>query len=329
MKIASPPSIQSPDLSSATDALPHNSKVAILICTYNGARFLREQLDSFVRQTHQNWSIYASDDGSSDETLQILNEYQFKLGNGRLSIFQGPKQGFAKNFFSLVRNPAISADYFAFSDQDDIWFENKLERSITQLATLSKNTPSLYCSRTLLVNSKKKKIGHSPLFKKPTSFQNALVQSIAGANTMLINNASRKLILRLADNTPVVAHDWLAYLLVSGCGGKVIYDPVPTLSYRQHEGNLIGANADLKNQILRIRKMLSGRFSEWSTLNLIALNSIKDYLTDENQQRLRNFEQARKSSFIPRLRLMGKSGAYRQTLKGNISLLIATVLNKI
>jgi hypothetical protein len=104
---------------------------------------------------------------------------------------------------------------------------------------------------------------------------------------------------------------------------------MPTLCYRQHEGNLIGANADFKNQILRIRKMISGRFSEWSTLNLIALNSIKEHLTDENQQRLKNFEQARKSSLIPRLRLMSKSGAYRQTLKGNISLLIATVLNKI
>jgi glycosyltransferase involved in cell wall biosynthesis len=322
-------SIQSPTSSSASDVLPHNSKIAILLCTYNGARFLKEQLDSFARQTHRNWSIYASDDGSSDETLQILNDYQLKLGNDRLTIIQGPKQGFAKNFFSLIRNLEISADYFAFSDQDDIWFENKLERSINQLAILPKNTPSLYCSRTRLVDSQKQKIGYSPLFKKPPSFQNSLVQSIAGANTMLINNASRRLILELADNTPVVAHDWLTYMLVSGCGGKVIYDSVPTLSYRQHEGNLIGANADLKNQLLRIRKMFSGRFSKWSALNLVALNSIKEHLTDDNQQRLQDFEQARRSKLITRLRLMSKSGAYRQTLKGNISLFLAAFLNKI
>ncbi|WP_395598294.1 glycosyltransferase family 2 protein [Pseudomonas sp. A1437] len=320
---------QSPILSQAADVPPNSYRVAILICTYNGAKFLREQLDSLITQSHKNWAIYASDDGSSDETLHILNDYQIKLGKDRLSIFQGPQEGFAKNFLSLVRNPSISADYFAFSDQDDIWFEKKLERSIFKLASLPIHTPSLYCSRTLLVNSKKEVIGRSPLFKSPTSFQNALVQSIAGANTMLINNAARNLIIQLAVNTQVVAHDWLAYLIVSGCGGKVIYDPLPSLNYRQHESNLIGANTDLKNQILRIRKMLSGRFGDWNATNLTALNSIKEKLTKENQKRLECFEQARKSNLISRLRLMKRSGIYRQTKRGNISLLLAIILNKI
>lgn len=320
---------QSPPPSQAADAPLNSSRVAILICTFNGAKFLREQLDSFITQSHKNWAIYASDDGSSDETLQILNDYQIKIGKNRFFIFQGPQMGFARNFLSLVRNPLISADYFAFSDQDDIWFEKKLERSIFQLAPFPIKTPSLYCSRTLLVNAKKEVIGRSPLFTNPTSFQNALVQSIAGANTMLINDAARKLIIQLAANTQVVAHDWLAYLIVSGCGGNVIYDPLPSLNYRQHESNLIGANTTVKNQLLRLRKMLSGRFSDWSAANLIALNSIKKNLTKENQKRLECFEQARKSNLIRRLRLMKKSGVYRQTTRGNISLLIAIILNKI
>src|SRR5207253_8921354 len=209
------------------------------------------------------------------------------------------------------KNTTIIADYFAFSDQDDIWLENKLERSIAQING-TPGQPALYCSRTRLVNSKLEPMGYSPLFKCRPCFKNSLVQSIAGANTMLINNAARELMLRIAADAPVVAHDWLAYLLVSGCGGKIVYDPLPTLDYRQHEGNLIGANADLKNRLLRIRKMLTGRFREWSTQNLIVINSVKENLTPENKQTLQQFELARQSGLISRLRLIKNSGVHRQ-----------------
>jgi len=306
----------------------NNKKVAILICTYNGAHFLEEQLDSFIEQSHQNWVIYASDDGSSDETLNILKDYQLRLGSNRLIILHGPQQGFAKNFLSLVKSPLVAADYFCFSDQDDIWFKDKLTRSLDLLPKLG-NVPTLYCSRTALVNSDLEPIGYSPLFVRTPCFENALVQSIAGANTMLINPAARALLLRVADDAPVVAHDWLAYLLVTGCGGRVIYDPTPSLHYRQHEGNLIGANADLKNQILRLRKMLTGRFSQWSTQNLSILHTVRDQLTDRNRRVLEQFETARQSNLFSRIYWMRKSGVHRQTLKGNISLIVATLMKKI
>jgi len=306
----------------------NNKKIAILICTYNGARFLKEQLDSFIEQSHQNWVIYVSDDGSTDETLDILKSYQLRLNPERLVILHGPRQGFAKNFLSLVKNPTVAADYFCFSDQDDIWFKDKLTRSLDLLLELG-NTPALYCSRTALVNSDLKPIGYSPLFLRTPCFENALVQSIAGANTMLINTAARALILQVADDAPVVAHDWLAYLLVTGCGGQVIYDPRPSLHYRQHEGNLIGANANLKNQILRLRKMLTGRFSQWSTQNLSILNAVRDQLTDRNRHILKLFETARHGNLFSRIYWMRKSGVHRQTLRGNISLIVATLMNKI
>jgi glycosyltransferase involved in cell wall biosynthesis len=303
-------------------------KVAILVCTYNGARFLKEQLDSFINQTHKNWAIYVSDDGSQDTTLDILKGYQEKLGDLRITILQGPRQGFAKNFLSLVKNNSITADYFAFSDQDDVWFNDKLTRSIEQIEGIS-DQPALYCSRTKLVNSNMAPLGYSPLFRSPPCFENSLVQSIAGANTMLINNSARTLMQRIADDAPIVAHDWLAYLLVSGCGGTVVYDPLPTLHYRQHEGNLIGANTNFKNQILRLQKMMTGRFSEWSTQNLIAIGPVKKELTAHNKHVLEKFERARQSKFFSRLYLMKKSGVHRQTLKGNISLIVAAIMNKI
>lgn len=306
-----------------------SKKVAILVCTYNGERFLREQLESFINQTHKNWSIHVSDDGSTDATLEILEEYKKQLGDEKIVILQGPRQGFAKNFLSLIKNREIVADYFAFSDQDDIWFEDKLSRSIAQIPQIPTSKPHLYCSRTKLVNTDLAPLGFSPLFKKRPCFENSLVQSIAGANTMMINNAARDLMCRIADDALVVAHDWLAYLLVTGCGGQVVFDQNPTLLYRQHEGNLIGANATYKNQVNRILKMLSGRFSEWSTQNLIVLNSIRMELTEDNRRTLERFEAARNSGLLSRLYLMKKSGVHRQTLKGNISLVAAAILNKI
>lgn len=305
-----------------------NAKVAILLCTYNGSEFIREQLESFTMQTHRNWVIYASDDGSSDETIRLLKDFQTEQGKDRLIILEGPRQGFAKNFLSLIKNPSIDADYFAFSDQDDIWFPDKLERSIANLAD-TQNTPALYCSRTRLISADRQVIGVSPRFLAPPHFRNALVQSIAGANTMLINRQTRELLAQTADEATIVAHDWLTYLLVSGCGGKVIFDQAPTLDYRQHGGNLIGANSGLKERLIRLGKMCSGRFNEWSNQNLIVLADFKLKLTPENRLTLEQFEQARQSSLLRRLYLMKESGIYRQTGKGNASLFLAACLNKI
>ncbi|MNG03001.1 hypothetical protein D3C84_860580 [compost metagenome] len=146
---------------------------------------------------------------------------------------------------------------------------------------------------------------------------------------MLINNATRELIQKVDQYATIVAHDWLTYLLVSGCGGNVIYDTQPSLDYRQHDSNIIGANADFKNQISRVFRMLSGRFKEWTSQNLAILTAIKHNLTPENQQRLQYFELARKSNLLNRLKLMKKSGIYRQTIWGTITLKIAIIFNKI
>ncbi|MDR7281977.1 glycosyltransferase involved in cell wall biosynthesis [Pseudomonas corrugata] len=304
------------------------AKVAILLCTYNGSRFLGEQLESFTRQTHKNWVAFASDDGSSDDTLLLLKKYQEVLGKDRLILLNGPCEGFARNFLSLVKNRAIIADYFAFSDQDDIWFEDKLERSIAKAAAY-RNAPVLYCSRTRLISADKQVLGYSPLFSAAPTFANALVQSIAGANTMLINSPARELLAQTPDDAAIVAHDWLAYLLVTGCGGTVVYDPQPTLDYRQHSENLIGANNGVRDRIVRLAKMWTGRFSEWSTQNLLILNSFRRKLSPPCRRTMEQFEQARQRSFFPRLYLMKQSGVYRQTLPGNISLFVAACLNRI
>ncbi|AIR89972.1 glycosyltransferase family 2 protein [Pseudomonas cremoricolorata] len=302
--------------------------IAILLCTYNGSAYLREQLDSFIAQTHERWVIYASDDGSTDETLDILRQYQQRLGD-QLVILDGPRQGFARNFLSLIQNPAVKGDYFAFSDQDDIWLEDKLARSLAALRQHSLDGPALYCSRTDLVDAQGRHLGFSPYFHKPPSFENALVQSLAGANTMLINACTRQLLAATRPGAHIVAHDWLTYLVVSGYQGVIVYDAQPTLLYRQHHTNLIGCDSSLRSRLTRLTCALRGRFSEWNDMNLALMAMYKPSLPQRNRRILEQFEVARRSPLLKRLRLLGRTGVYRQTLAGNLSLLAAAVLNKL
>lgn len=301
--------------------------VAILLCTYNGAEYLREQLDSFIRQTHRNWVAYASDDGSTDATLDILGEYQHALGD-QLVILSGPRQGFAKNFISLIQNPAVRGEYFAFSDQDDIWMPDKLTRSLVALQPADHETPALYCSRTQLIDKSGRSIGFSPLLSKRPGFRNALVQSLAGANTMLINQRARELLCLTPPDARIVAHDWLTYLIVSSYQGLIVFDPVPTLLYRQHGGNLIGSNTGMKRRLTRVIGMFRGRFSEWNEMNLSILLAHKINLDQEHRRLLEQFELARRSPLLKRLRLLAETGVYRQTLAGNVRLFVAAILNK-
>lgn len=304
-------------------------RVAILLCTFNGASFLKQQINSFVEQTHKNWTLYVSDDGSTDGTLELLEQYRRDIGEDRIKIIAGPQQGFAKNFLSLAQFAQDSADYYAFSDQDDIWHPEKLDRGINQLLPLGSPTPSIYCSRTRLIDSEGKVIGFSPLFQRPPSFENALVQSIAGANTMLINGPALALLNSTPSQLNIVAHDWLAYLLITSCGGTIRYDLVPTLDYRQHAANIIGANAGILTRITRLTKMLKGRSRNWSESNLAILEHFRPHMPEQNVRTLNRFIHARRGNLLQRMLLLWRPGIYRQTTPGNCSLVIALALNKI
>ncbi|WP_246475084.1 glycosyltransferase family 2 protein [Pseudomonas folii] len=302
--------------------------VGILLCTYNGETYLKGQIESFIAQSYEHWQLFVSDDGSTDGTGKILQDYQALLGEN-MFVFNGPKEGFAQNFMSLIRNKTINCDYYAFSDQDDIWLPDKLERSLAALANNEQNAPSLYCSRTQHIDSEGNLTSVSPSFIKPPSFSNALVQSLAGANTMLINESARKLLARTDLQATVIAHDWLAYLIVSGCGGLIVFDQEPTLLYRQHGANIIGANTGIQNRIRRVRDMLGGMSKYWNEKNLLILREYTSELTPHNRLLLGYFEQLRKSNLWTRLFLVKKARLYRQTLAGTISLYVAVALNQL
>lgn len=308
---------------------PETARVAILLGTYHGQRYLAEQLDSFAAQSHENWEVWASDDGSEDDTRSILEDYKSKWDAGCLFIHSGPAKGFAANFLSLTCNANITADYYAYSDQDDVWEIDKLARAVQWLESVPPDIPALYCSRTRLVDSENNEIGLSPLFNKAPSFANALMQNIGGGNTMVFNNAALNLLREAGENKFVITHDWWTYIIVTGCGGKVFYDSKPTLRYRQHGGNLVGTNANWKARLRRIRMLFQGRFKHWNDCNISALSTLEHRLTPQNREILRRFADARNMSLIPRLIHLKSSGIYRQTLLGNIGLIVAAIFGKI
>ena len=306
--------------------------VAILLCTYNGARFLAEQLDSLEAQTHQNWVVIASDDGSTDQTLAILQQYCANWPSGKLTIRIGPQKGFSQNFLSLACDPEIKADYYAFCDQDDVWLPEKLEIAVGNIVAEQEyrgtKWPYLYCGRTAYISSDKKPLGFSPLFGFPPSFRNALIQSIAGGNTMVLNQKVKDMLERVG-LVDVPAHDWWVYQLTSAADGVVYYDKVPKILYRQHSEALIGGNSTIFARFKRLKMLLEGGFNHWINQNVIALNRAKGEMSKSNHEILSLFVTLRGAKLKDRFRLLEVCGLYRQTWGGTISLALAALLKKI
>ena len=305
-----------------------SDQLLILMCSMNGEAYLTQQIESFIGQTDTAWSLTVSDDGSTDMTMSILDKYQAKLGIDRVSISHGPRRGFAANFLTLACKSG-GAEYYAYSDQDDIWSPEKNALALKWLSGVRPGTPALYCARTEVVDAAAHHLGFSRIFTRTPSFANALAQNIAGGNTMVFNDAARQLLERAGSEIDVIAHDWWTYLVVSGCGGEVFYDPTPVLKYRQHGSNLIGANHTFLAPFTSVQRLLEGSFREWTSRNIAALNSIEQYLTPKNRAVLREFEAARNSGLFSRVRGIVKSGIYRQTRMGNIGLAVATLFRRI
>ena len=248
--------------------------VAILMCTYNGEDFLEEQLDSIQHQDYKNWTLYVNDDGSKDATLDILKRYQKKWGVKRLHIRRGPQKGFSQNFLQIICDKKINADLYFLSDQDDVWMPHKLSHTLQKLSKLDPLKPILYCARTTYVSSDAKKIiGQSDIFLRPPSFRNAIVQSIAGGNTMAFNNALKKIVsqFKLID---IVSHDWWLYIVNELSGGETLYDTESTILYRQHSRSLIGANTGIMAKLRRLRMLLMGVYRDYNTKHLDTFNQI-------------------------------------------------------
>ncbi|WP_299769354.1 glycosyltransferase family 2 protein [uncultured Pseudoteredinibacter sp.] len=227
-----------------------SSAVAIFLSCYNGAEFLNAQLDSLLAQDHQNFCVYCRDDGSSDGTQDIIQEYISKYPT-QFSWLQGEDRNLKPcgSFASLMQdflNSDRTADYFMFCDQDDVWLPNKISLSIEAITAVAPELGDV----PILVHSELKVVDESlGLISKSLSeyqgllpghnlFGRALINSSVTGCTMLFN---RQLLDRsLPIPEEAVMHDWWLALIAQAFG-KIVFIRQPTIQYRQHGANTLGA----------------------------------------------------------------------------------------
>jgi glycosyltransferase involved in cell wall biosynthesis len=303
---------------------PAQPKIVILLATRDGADFLPEQLDSFRTQTYGHWELLVSDDGSTDDTVEIVRNFATTVAQ-RVDLQCGPQQGFWQNFVSLVRGVTVDGDLFAYSDQDDIWHPEKLARAAAWFSARPDAHPALYFTRTELITGDGILVGFSPLFARAPTFRNALVQNIGGGNTMVFNRAALLALRATPVESNLVSHDWWTYQLITGIGGVAYYDPWPSVKYRQHGQNLVGSNIGLRARVARLRAFANGHVVMWNSINLAALRSLQDLLTPYNAIVLDYFAKAREAAWPLRLYLVWKSGVYRQSKLENFGLFLGAL----
>jgi glycosyltransferase involved in cell wall biosynthesis len=299
------------------------------MCTFNGEDFLGEQLDSIETQDYKNWTLFVNDDGSKDKTLDILKTYQKKWGQKKLHIRHGPQKGFCQNFLQIICDKKITFDLYVLSDQDDVWMSHKLSHTLKKISKLDPTKPLLYCARTTYASSDAKKIlGQSDLFLKPPSFRNAIVQSIAGGNTMAFNNRLKEQVQK-HPRANVVSHDWWLYIMNELKGGKTFYDAESTILYRQHSRSLIGANTGFLAKLRRLWMLLGGTYRVYNTMHFEAFNRLSIETLKTNIDLIDQFLIMRDKPLQVRWRMIKSLGFYRQTWDGHLALYLGAVLHKL
>lgn len=208
--------------------------VTILLSTYNGEKYLKAQLDSLIAQEGVNVSIFVRDDGSTDRTQEILDAYGQR---GLLRWYQGENIGPALSFMDLVKC-CEHADYYAFSDQDDIWKKNKLQIAVDHLAHQEVEVPCLFYSNAMIADAQGNPI-RSTNSTEVKSFRQIMMANDALGCCMVFNGAFRAQINR-GDVRKISMHDWWLMKLIVAIDGKLIFYPQPLMLYRQHGNNVVG-----------------------------------------------------------------------------------------
>lgn len=224
-------------------------KILVLLSSYNGEKYIEEQIDSLLNQEGVEVSILVRDDGSGDGTVRILGRYEKE---GHISLVRGMNMGWKKSFMELVCNSPDS-DYYAFCDQDDIWLPQKLKVAVDCLEQMPSNVPNLYGSNLRYYKDGVDK-GPVRMKKVSPSVQTALIKNLTAGCTMVFNKELRNIIQK---NPPQIdfPHDYWVYQVASLLG-NVYYDHDSYILYRQHDSNQLGVTISKYDKwIGRIKNM--------------------------------------------------------------------------
>lgn len=298
--------------------------IVVLMSTYNGEKYLKEQIESIINQSIKV-KLIIRDDGSKDGTQKILKEYE---NRDNIEWYKGENVGFVKSFLLLLRN-APMAQYYAFSDQDDYWEVNKLERAIFKIK--NENGPCLYCSNAILVDKNLKEIGkyNEDYSKVHKTLEDVIQGPFAAGCTMVFNKALADYINKYinVEYMDIAFHDrWVCF--IAGAFGKIIYDNNAYIKYRQHEENVIGCKK-LKRNYCWIKKKIKGTpiYLNSKLINVrwnfgigYCYQLLKGYNNDlnYNQKQLISDVIFFNKSYKSRLRLLKNRNIFKKILKNRL-----------
>ena len=300
-----------------------NKKVTILMSTYNGEKYIKEQIDSLISQTYENIEIYIRDDGSKDNTVKIVKEYKEKYKN--ITLIEGKNLGFINSFFELLKI-CNDADYYAYCDQDDVWMEDKIQRAVEFLEKTNKNKPALYFSNSDYYDGDMNYLATAEK-NKVYNFRNSLVECVTQGMTMVVNNCTRKLIIQ---NKPenCLYHDWWTYMICSGFG-KIVYDDKSLVKYRRHNKSVtVEGKNPFQLLVFRIKKFIVGDSlkkikEQWKEYEKFYYNE----LDEENKKLLKLF--THKYNFLIALRKTFYPKRFRRKIIDEISVRILFLIGKL
>ena len=260
--------------------------VCILLSTYNGEKYLKEQLDSIFAQTYTDWTLYIRDDGSRDNTEAIIDSYVARYENIKKLPSEG-NVGVIRSFELLLKG--VEADYYFFCDQDDFWLPTKLQKSMDKMLEAEQQCPNapvgVFCDAKV-VDEKLNEI--FPSFWKISrikpalldTFERLTVHNAAAGCTMLINHAAKVCSLPFVEE--VRMHDYWILLSILAKGGKLAYVDEALMLYRQHGGNVIGAHEENNGYVVKKIKALSAvvddNKKQLRMLSKLGFNSLPKYL---------------------------------------------------
>ncbi len=255
-----------------------NPSIAVLIATYNGKKWLSEQVTSILQQEDVDLTLFVSDDHSTDGTMEFMK--QLAESDSRIIVLpQIERMGSAgKNFYRLVCDVEISDfDYVAFADQDDLWNHDKLSRHVNLIQSenaecISSNVMAFWPdgSKRLIRKSQPQRL-HDFIFESAGPGCSFLM------TPWLVDKLREEIQSTNSPAKNVLMHDWLTYAICRAYQRRWFIDPLPSLMYRQHENNVMGANSGIKAIVNRLRKINDGWYrDEVSKICDVALRISKD-----------------------------------------------------
>ncbi len=305
--------------------------ITILLATYNGGAFLKEQLYSLFAQSVQDFVILVSDDGSSDNTIDIIKYFQ-KLYPGKITILprRSPKLKGAMGNFAYLLAKCPATDYIFFSDQDDVWLTTKIELTLKKFRQYEKNGymgPLLVHTAYNLANKDLKpckatlaSLTNDEKARGSRSLGHLLQQNVVTGCTMAINRALLKLYRPLPE--AALMHDWWLALLAAS-SGKIAFIDRPTIYYRQHGSNSIGGAYHLTPARLwalpqKCQKDLARRAEQAAAF----LQQYGDILSDNNKDTLKAFSSLPKCSYKEKLKILNNYHLWSSKFLTNAELLL-------